>query len=179
MKQVIILILFIPFIIFSQNTKDEQAISERTETQSPIIIVNSFSEDERVILTVDSLERTGDYPDKLKPQGINAQYKTPRQGMNYLFVYFTITDKVDLKIGLTEIRLKNTNVLCDNNKYYTTSEQQFTNLSFSSVNKDKEGFIIFELSIEIEPTELRYFYQYRDDNKPKRKIKLGQINVPL
>jgi len=178
-KQTIILILFIPLILFSQNTKVEQTISEQTENLSPIIIINNFSEDERVILTIDSLERADDYLDKLKTKGINAEYRSPRQGTDYLFVYFTIIDKVDLKVGLTEFRLTNTNVICDDNKYYKALTQQYVNLSFSSVNQDKKGFIIFELPIEIRPTELRYFYQYRDDIKPKKKIKLGQINVPL
>jgi len=179
MKQAILLMLLLPIIGFSQNAVDDQIPPEQTENKSLIIIINNSDEDSRVIVKIDSLERIGEYPDKLKSKGMNTQYKLPRKGMDYLFVYFTVTDIVDLKIGLTDIRLTKTNILCDNNKYYKASQQQFTNLSFSSTNKDKKGFIIFELPIEIEPTELRYFYQYRDDKKPKRKIKLGQINIPL
>jgi len=168
MKNFLTYIIFIPIFLFAQT-------NENLSTGSPLIIINNFNEDERALLTIDSLERANEFPNKLKISGQNAQYRLPKKGMDYVFVYFKFNEKADLRIGLSEMRLTKSNVLGDNSKYYTAIEQRFE----SAFGSNKRGFIIFELPKSVNPTELRYFYQYRNDIKPKRKIKLGQINVSL
>jgi len=168
LKNILSVLLFIPILLFAQT-------SEKASITSPLIIINNFNEDERALLTIDSLERADEFPDKLKISGQNAQYRLPKKGMDYVFVYFKFNEKVDLRIGLSEMRLTKSNVLGDNNKYYSAIEQRFE----SAFGSNKRGFIIFELPKGVNPTELSYFYQYRNDIKPKRKIKLGQINVSL
>lgn len=132
-------------------------------------------EDERIIFTVDSLERNDSFPEKLKIPGQTNTYRLPYKGKDFVFIYIIFVEKRDLKIKLTELRLTKSRVIDNSGKTHMAIEQTF----FKKSSQKKEGWMIFEMPKDVTPVQLKYFYQYRDETPKKNEIKIGQIDIDL
>lgn len=145
-----------------------------------IIIDNAYSqeitvEDERIIFTVDSLERTDSFPEKLKISGQTNTYRLPYKGKDFVFIYIIVVEKRDLNIEMTELRLTESHVIDNSHKTHMAIEQTFYEIS----SRKKGGWMIFEMPKDVTPVQLKYFYQYRDATPKKKEIKIGQIDIDL
>lgn len=145
-----------------------------------IIIDNAYSqeitvEDERIIFTVDSLERTDSFPEKLKISGQTNTYRLPYKGKDFVFIYIIVVEKRDLKIELREFRLTKSRVIDNSGKTHMAIEQTLYVIS----SRKKGGWMIFEMPKDVTPVQLKYLYQYRNETPNKKKIKIGQIDIDL
>ncbi|MBN1159057.1 MAG: hypothetical protein JXA61_06720 [Bacteroidales bacterium] len=142
----------------------------------------SNGEDERILVTVDSVETTATFPEWLKEPNITGQtriYRQPDEGNVYIFIHISIVEKNDLLVEMSERRLTKTHLIDDEGESHFSLQQQ-TNINFSDGYPKKEtGFIIFETPNNIKPVLLNYFYQYRENNEEGQDIKIGQIGVEL
>jgi hypothetical protein len=140
-------------------------------------------EDDRIIITVDSIERTESFPERLKEidfsTGKPAQYRPPSEGND--FVVFSITEvkKRDLKINPMEIVINNTYVIDDKSETHKISQLNFQipiNITYPSKTS---GSLFLEMPKNATPVQLKYSYQYREDPPESQEIKIGQIDITL
>lgn len=172
----IILILFcIPLIVNAQETELNEMSAGALLTDSTTVEAIFSAEDERITVSVDSLERADTFPDKLKNPNQNNTYRLPKKGKDFVFIYITVNEKVDLKVSWMQFRLTKSNVIDKNGKQYFAINQVMKNVG----KPNRHGFIIFELPKNIIPIKLNYVYQYRDEKPKRKKIKLGQIDLNL
>ena len=129
-------------------------------------------EDERIIITVDSIERSDSFPEKYKDPpmaGYTATYNPPRQGNDYVFVHITLVEKRDLKVAPSEKRMTTILLIDDRGKTHRASEQKLN----ITVPEKKPGYMIFQMPKDATPIQFKYQYQYREEGLEE--IKIGQI----
>jgi hypothetical protein len=86
------------FFININKSYPQESISE-TAIDDTLVI---GSEDDRISIVVDSVERANSFPERLKQPDFPGQktvYKPPSKGNDFVFIHITIVEKRDLKIG--------------------------------------------------------------------------------
>lgn len=131
-----------------------------------IIIDNAYSqeitvEDERIILTVDSLGRTDHWA----------------KGWDFVLIYVHVFVKIDLNVSAMSTRLMKHRVLDDAGFFYNAIEHFIDRFG----SEKREEYLEFEMPKDVTPVHLTYLYQYWDETEKKRKkkIKIGQIDIDL
>jgi len=122
-------------------------------------------EDERIIITVDSVERADS----------SYTYGSPSEGNDFIFINITVVEKRDLKIKNEELRLTKTQLIDDIGETHSASEEQLN----ITIPEKKTGYLLFEMPKDAIPVQLNYFYQYREESPKSQEIKIGQIDIIL
>ena len=133
-------------------------------------------EDDRIVITVDSIERADLYPERLK--GIyssSGKYRPPSNSNDFVFIHVIIVEKSDLKIEASEIRLMKILLIDDKGETYAALEG---NLNIT-VKREKSGFFVFEMPEDKKPVQMKYSYQYREEPPKPQGIMIGQIDITL
>ena len=140
-------------------------------------------EDDRIIITVDSIERTETFPERLKEIDFNtgkpAQYKPPGEGNDFVLISITEVKKRDLKINPMEGVIINTHVIDDKGEIYKVSQLNFQipiNITYPS---KISGYLLLVMPKNATPVQLQYSYQYREEPTESQEIKIGLINIKL
>ncbi len=135
-------------------------------------------EDERIIITVDSLERIDSFPESLKQPDLPGQktvYTPPREGNDFVFIHITVVEKIDLKVKTREYRLTKSQLVDDRGETHRTTQQTFN----ITKREKKPVFMFFEMPKDATPVQLKYYYQYREESPESQKIKIGQLDIDL
>jgi hypothetical protein len=139
-------------------------------------------EDDRISITVDSVERADLFPERLKEIDILSgkpryQYRPPGIGNDLVFVHINIVEKRDLRIESSEFRLTDIYLIDDSGDSYKAIEGKFTiNITLKG---NKSGYYIFEMPKNKTPVLMQYSYQYREEPPKPQKILIGQIEIKL
>jgi len=139
-------------------------------------------EDERIIITVDSLERIGSYPERLKQPDFPGQktvYNPPSKGNEFVFFHITIIEKRDLKIEVTEARITKTHLIDDRGETHLAGQQQTSIAINPTYPFKKNGYILFEMPKDATPVQMKYLYQYREEPPNPQEIIIGEIDIDL
>lgn len=142
-----------------------------------------IGEDDRIIITVDSIERTETFPERLKEIDFNtgkpAQYKPPGEGNDFVLISITEVKKRDLRINPMEIVIINTHVIDDKGKTYKVSQLNFQipiNITYPSKSS---GYLLFVMPKNATPLQVQFSYQYREKPPESQEIKTGQLDIML
>ena len=133
---------------------------ESTYSQEPV------GEDERIIISVDSVERVDSFPERLKSKpilGFTTTYKRPAPGNDYLFIHFI---KIDKPAKFSEAFL-----IDEKDKIHPASQETLT---FVMGEENIKGYIIFEIPKVATPVLLKYYYQNEDESSGLQQIIIGQ-----
>ena len=131
--------------------------------------------DERMMITVDSIERTNSYPEKLRFR--DATYRSPERGKDFVFIYITTFEKVNLNLSGGERRFSGTYLVDNNGRTHVAHSETWTSTNLEMSDSRKNGYLHFSLPIGSNPVEVMYNYQYRDESA--RKVQMGQVNIDL
>jgi uncharacterized protein YceK len=147
----------------------------------PIPDTNHYlrGEDERIIVTVDSVIRSISFPEIFKiPYERDVIYHPPSKGYEYVLVQLTIDEKKDLNIEPTEENIS---------KSYLKNERGFSNpVETERVSDNPIGVLtkvhrsmLFEMVKSETPIQLRYYYFYGLGSSKGKVIKAAYIDIDL
>ena len=133
-------------------------------------------EDERIIITVDSMERFDSFPEKYKGApipGYTTTYKPPLQGNDFVFIHITLVEKMDLKVAPSEKRMTTILLIDDKGNTHRASEEKLN----ITVPEKSPGYVLFQMPKDATPVQFKYQYQYREGPPEPQEIKIGQIDA--
>lgn len=166
--------LTILFFINLNQSYPQESISEFAIDDTLVI----GAEDERMIITVDEVERTDSYPEMFKQPssyGQETAYRSPRQGSDFVLINIKIVEKRDLKVKPSEYRITKSQLVDDKGETHRMSKQLYN----ITDPKNKSAFMFFEMPKDATPVKLKYYYQYREEPPKPQEIIIGEIEIDL
>jgi hypothetical protein len=139
-------------------------------------------EDERIIITVDSLERIDSFPESLKQPDLPGQktvYTPPREGNDFVFIHITVVEKIDLKVKTREYRLTKSQLVDDRGETHLAGQQQTSIAINPTYPFKKNGYILFEIPKDAIPVQMKYLYQFREEPPKPQEIIIGEMDINL
>ena len=191
-KKVLNAISLALFILFTSGVVNLLS-REINQTQEDIIY-----EDERIIIIMDSIERTNDFPDIRKPDAVYLvdelqryfsplqRNPSPEDGYDYFIVHFTIDKIRDIHVVGFGGRDDEKSILhCDKGMrhnliaWHAQGVEYLNPKDISSPFKLVEGakgIMIYEIPNQEYPTELSFVYYFKEtwDDEYSQK---GEVNI--
>jgi hypothetical protein len=149
---------------------------DKSYSQKPI------GEDDRIIITVDSIERFKSYPENLKQKDTpfaTYKYPSPSEGCDFVLIRITEVKKRDLNVDFKEWRISNTNVIDDKGGIHKVFQKNLgISIKFTIPDKNS-GSLLLEMPKDAKPVQLKYSYEYREEPPESQEIKIGLIDIKL
>ena len=138
-------------------------------------------EDERIIITVDSMERFDSFPEKYKNPpmaGHTTTYNPPKSGNDFVFIHITVVEKKDLRIDpYTELGLSHQQLIDEKGETHRAISKSY---SISIIDDAVEwGYMMFEIPMDVSLNQLNFNYGYREEPPKPQEMKTGQINIDI
>ncbi len=175
---IILISFFILFFININKSYPQESISE-TAIDDTLVI---GSEDDRISIVVDSVERANSFPERLKQPDFPGQktvYKPPPKGNDFVFIHITIVEKRDLKIEVREARITKTHLIDDRGETHFAHQQQSDIPIDDTYPLKKMGYLMFDMPKDATPVQMKYLYQYREAPPNPQEIIIGEIDINL
>ena len=136
-------------------------------------------EDDRIIITVDSIGRADIFPERLIPKDISGKpnygVNPPKGGFDFAIVHVHWVEKKDLKIENSEIRISDIYLYDDIGDTYKVKWGEF-NYTFKP---EISEYWVFLMPKDKKPVQMKYSYQYREELPKSQEIKFGMIDIKL
>ena len=133
-------------------------------------------EDERIIISVDSVERSDFYPENLKRApipGYTTTYKSPKRRNDFAVIYFTVVEE------LTDFKYSKSILIDDRDETCREWEHSLNQVYGGTGTIKANGYILYEMPKDAMPVHLKYFYHYGDEVTESKETKIGQQDIDL